>query len=261
MNKRFVPIVADLLNRSDALFRFHAHFRWVPGGPIESYIDAYSRRRSKRSRVVVLQVGANDGTRQDPIRFFIRRDKWRGLLVEPQAEVFSKLAQVYPTGQIAVENVALDATTGERALYKISFSSSRWATGLASFNRETILSAVRSEHVQKAAFREGVSVPEEDDVAIAVERVKCVTFDGLISKYQLSKIDFLVIDTEGYDYQLLQLFNYRHVRPLNVLFEHVFLSDAEAKSIEELLCKHGYETVREGSNTLAFTRGAAKSTR
>ena len=42
-----------------------------------------------------VQIGANDGITDDPIRKYVTRYHWRGLLVEPQAEVFQRLLYNY----------------------------------------------------------------------------------------------------------------------------------------------------------------------
>src|SRR5687767_667926 len=42
-----------------------------------------------------VQIGANDGRRGDPVFQFIRQYRWRGLLLEPQPDVFRVLVRNY----------------------------------------------------------------------------------------------------------------------------------------------------------------------
>jgi hypothetical protein len=51
-----------------------------------------------------IQVGANDGIFGDPLREHILAHKWRGVLVEPQPEIFEQLKANYAglRGQIIV---------------------------------------------------------------------------------------------------------------------------------------------------------------
>ena len=45
-----------------------------------------------------LQVGAMDGKRYDPIFAFVKHYRWRGLILEPLADLFAALAEVYGHG-------------------------------------------------------------------------------------------------------------------------------------------------------------------
>jgi hypothetical protein len=60
------------------------------------------------------------------------------VLLEPQKYVFQKYLEPLhrKTQGITVVNSALDKEDGFRPIYKISVSNSRWATGLASFDRK-----------------------------------------------------------------------------------------------------------------------------
>ena len=40
-----------------------------------------------------IQVGANDGVYGDPLRSYVRRFGWKGILVEPQQDVFERLVE------------------------------------------------------------------------------------------------------------------------------------------------------------------------
>ena len=58
-----------------------------------------------------VQVGANDGSFVDPIRPYIVECGWRGILIEPQPDVFEKLVSNYADykEQLAFENVAISS--------------------------------------------------------------------------------------------------------------------------------------------------------
>src|SRR5262245_48292496 len=61
--------------------------------PAYEFFDAFSKGR--RGQVTFIQIGANDGLRNDPIREFIVRDAWTGVLVEPLPDVFDLLKKNY----------------------------------------------------------------------------------------------------------------------------------------------------------------------
>lgn len=94
---------------------------------------------------------------------FIKRDKWQGILIEPQHDVFETyLKKLYEySDRIAVYNYALDYTNGSRAIYKLSFSNARWATGLTTFNRDVLEKAIDSGHLGGHAEKSGIVLPEK----------------------------------------------------------------------------------------------------
>ena len=50
------------------------------------WLDRFSR---SMQQVRFVQIGANDGLHNDPVREFIVRDRWEGVLIEPLPEVSS----------------------------------------------------------------------------------------------------------------------------------------------------------------------------
>ena len=67
-----------------------------------------------------IQVGANDGVFGDPLRKYIIEFEWRGLLVEPQPDIFNKLQSNYAdvgTG-VHFENSAVSNVAGQVTMYR-----------------------------------------------------------------------------------------------------------------------------------------------
>jgi len=54
------------------------------------------------------------------------------------------------------------------------------------------------------------------------------------------QIDLLVIDTEGYDYRILQQCDLERLRPTIIMFEHQHLSPGDKAAAYERLRTHGY---------------------
>jgi len=131
-------------------------------GTIFEFTSLYSKSKEK---ITVVQIGANDGIHNDPIHRFIRRDKWQGVLLEPQRYVFEKYLNPLhkKTKGIIVLNAALDVKDGSKPIYKITVSNSRWAHGLTSFNRAVLEEAVRSGYVERQALKEGCRLPEKKE--------------------------------------------------------------------------------------------------
>ena len=67
--------------------------------------------------------------------------------------------------------------------------------------------------------------------------VQGITLDSLISVCNVSKIDFLKIDTEGHEINILNGFNFSRVRPKFIKIEHRLTDD---QRIMERLGSEGY---------------------
>src|SRR4051794_34187199 len=69
-------------------------------------------------KVSFVQVGAHDGRSDDPLRKHILANRWSGVLVEPQPEMFRLLQQNYSDQpQLRFANVALARSDGPTTLY------------------------------------------------------------------------------------------------------------------------------------------------
>jgi len=170
----------------------------------------------------VLQIGACDGIMADPIHKWIKKYKWHGILVEPQIKEFERLKTNYrDSDTLSFENVAIADTGGPRPLYK-----------------------VREEHIE-ADWQRGVASLlakpglETQDM-VTTEMVQCVTFDTLLTRHRVKRIDLLQIDVEGYDYELLKLFDFEKIRPQFIRYEHGHLKLSDRSSCKEHLRHRGY---------------------
>jgi len=208
-----------------------------------------------------IQIGANDGGNYkinnqsfDPINKLIKKYDWAGLLIEPLKSVFNNyLKPLYNNNsKIRLENVAISDSIGQRKLYKISFSESRWATGLSSFIKEVIEKHIDSGRVALKAKEEDILMPSNKNEYITHEIVECVTLDYLINKYNIKKIDLLLIDTEGFDYEIIKLVNFDKIKPNLIYFEHKHLSTSDYKSSLMFLKIKGYKLQSKSGNTLAI---------
>jgi FkbM family methyltransferase len=223
--------------------------------PEKGSLDDFTNRFSISQEIVtVFQIGANDGINNDPIHKFIKRDHWQGVLLEPQKYVFQKYLEPLhrKTKGITVVNAALDKEDGFRLIYEISISNSRWATGLASFNKEILEEDVKSGYVEVHAKKEGCLLPENKDDLIAEESVKCISAATLFKIAGTERIDWLQIDTEGFDFEIIKMCNIGVTRPTVIVFENLHLSHTVKEECSNHLKLNGYASRDFGANTLAM---------
>jgi FkbM family methyltransferase len=188
----------------------------------------------------VVQVGAFDGRTNDPIHHWITRYGWRGVLVEPQARYFAKLEETYADfPKLSLRNAALAHERGRRPFYTVPADAPgvpEWVGQLASFDRSTI---VAHQHL----------VPNIEQL-IRADDVDCVTFEDLLDGVE--RVDLLQVDAEGYDAEIIRMFDFGRWRPSIVHFESVHLSPEDHDSVMRLLVSHGYRVATSGFDTLAY---------
>ncbi len=221
-----------------------------------------------RPSFCIVQIGANRGdTPEDPLFRFLstelpamtpeRRARTLVVLVEPAAEDFKRLRQAYAgVPCVRFENVAVAETRGVRELNRlgvdpVAHGYPSWMSGLASLRAErmtTLWDEYEKEHG-----------PADRDIKgfyerwRAVEPVTCVTFADLLQRHGIKAIDLLQIDTEGYDYRILQTIDFNRIRPAFVNYERVLLQEDEA-ACRQLMTRAGYSLTDRGPDTLCTRR-------
>lgn len=242
-------------NNNPIFISFYKYFYKPEKGSIDEFTSRFSK---SRKQVTLVQIGANDGINNDPVHKFIKRDNWHGVLLEPQKYVFEKYLQpLYrKTKGIIPLNAALDTKDGTKPVYKIAISNSRWATGLTSFNRSVLEEAIRSGYIEKQAIKEGCRLPANPEDIIAEESVECICTESLLKKYGLEKIDWLQIDTEGFDFEIIKMFDIAANRPAVIVYENLHFSPGQQDECVYHLKSNGYECINFGPNTLAMLKPA-----
>lgn len=204
-----------------------------------------------------LQVGGNDGFANDPIFRFVKKHGWKGIIVEPQEEVFNtRLKKTYRFEKnVHLENKAVTAKTGTKLLYKLAVSNSRWATGLATFSKEVMLDRIKNnDRIKSRALKEGAVLPDNDEDYITTEEVHCVSILDLMSKHDFTGLDLLQIDTEGYDFEIIKTIDFSKLKPRMISFERHLLSQEDQVKCKELLVEQGYNVDDYAGDSLAILR-------
>lgn len=219
---------------------------------ISSFLSFYAESKGKQ-QVFCVQVGANDGKNNDPVYPFITGKNWKGLLIEPQTDVFEQgLTKTYAGNQnVILENVALAPTSGYLPFYRIAVSKSRWATGLSSFDRKSLEEHISTGYAVRKAKEEGVEIPSDLSKMIETVQVPTMTVDQLFQKHHIDRFQILCVDTEGFDYEILKLFDFKKYTPEVVLFESKNLSNEDFASAQKILKDAGYSLFWEKGDTLA----------
>jgi FkbM family methyltransferase len=192
---------------------------------------------------VFIEIGANDGEQHDHLGPLIRTNRWRGVMVEPVPYVFARLCRNYGgLERVALENAAIADTDGQRPFYHLAPVADyvqeglpQWYDGIGSFSREAVVDHVRL-------------IPDIEQRLVET-KVPCLTFDSLCAKHSVTDLDLLVVDTEGYDHEILRSTDFARYRPAMVVYEHYHLPLDQIKSTRDAMHAAGYLTMAEGFDT------------
>lgn len=175
----------------------------------------------------VLQIGANDGQRDDALWELRNFYKWKGILVEPQPEPFAKLQRLHrDSPDIICENVAVGPQAGTLTLYRV-----RQVDQAPNWDVLTAASVKTLKRSMRICNTTG---------AVEPIHVPVVTPTFLLEKHGIHHLDLLVIDTEGMDAEILAAFDFDRYRPTIVQFELINLEPTELYNSLDLLKRHGY---------------------
>jgi len=137
------------------------------------------------------------------------------------------------------ENVAIAEFEGTLDFFTLDGDSSGRVSQLSSFRLDVL-------------EKERAFMPDFDK-RLKIRQVKTLTMRALLAKYNVSKVDLLHIDTEGYDAVILEQFDFSRFQPSIVLFESEHLAATEYKQALVRLRTFGYKIFfRDGHDTICL---------
>jgi FkbM family methyltransferase len=222
----------------------------------EVVADCYKRLNRKLSDIFFVEIGAMDGAAYDPLHEFVARYGWRGLLVEPLADMFEQLRRTYEAQRgLIFENVAIFDTPGQKTLFRVRPEAVEaglvppWAKGISSFYVDR--NALGGEGILQEDF-------ERIRPCMVGQTVVCETLAGLFNKHKITKIDVFQVDVEGYDYHVLKQMDFDLYRPYVIQIEWCNLPEVEKRLALDLLKRLGYQVRYLSCDLLAWRRDHPK---
>ena len=243
------------LNPSSKAYRFLSYCYNYPAKgylPKEiQHINPILKQLSEaNTKVHFIQVGSNDGITGDPIHHFVKHYQWYGVLIEPMPLLFEQLKKTYEfeKERLYFLNVAVSA---DKQKFKIIYCINEkfrgqvpdWYYQLGSFVKEVIL-----KH----------NIPNIEEYLVE-KQVPVLTIQHIKETYLASDpIDFLHIDAEGYDFEILQTLDFLHNKPTIILVEYVHLNIATQKQMLAMFKRNGYTTYRCHLDFIALQQSVHK---
>lgn len=173
-----------------------------------------------------VQIGANNGIDGDPLRQYILKYEWCGVLVEPQPNIFAMLTANYVdcAGRLSFENVAI-SHGDSLVLYLPPSGWPQTAHGV------TYVSGFPSVLARQ------INVPESTLTRI---KVPAMLLDELLAKHGIEQFDLLQIDTEGFDWEVLQTIDLTRFKPAIIHIETGHLSRTALAQLAKRLTDADY---------------------
>lgn len=78
----------------------------------------------------------------------------------------------------------------------------------------------------------------------ATVSVTALSVPELLRQQDIQKLDVLMVDTEGFDFQVLQQIPFESFRPRLIVYEHIHLSNADQEAAKNFLRRHCYVVSR-----------------
>ena len=160
-------------------------------------------------------IGAHNGSGLEQL---ILKQKDKVLLIEPVYYNYNQLVTKFSgLKNIILEKIGISDKTDSMKFYYVKEDSIKklgkeWASGIGSFKRKHLLNH----------FGKRFLIKEND---IHEEEIQIFTFGDLISKYSINEVDYLLIDTEGFDYNIIKSINFKKIRIKKIKFEYKHLDD------------------------------------
>lgn len=205
--------------------------------PLDLVLAAYE---SHGKRITILQVGACDGTNNDPIHDYVIKGSARAILIEPNPFAFERLRKTYvDLPNVTLIQTAIGERDGEASFYRVKKTSKLdsevdWTLQFASVSR---------------AHLERIGVKRDEIERITVP---CRSLSSLVAELGLTKIDLLQIDAEGSDAAMVRMALKLPMRPDCINFEHAHLRMEDRQPLFDLLKANGYLLGYDAWNILAL---------
>jgi FkbM family methyltransferase len=197
-------------------------------------------RRSKIYMKTFIEIGTCDFDTNLPL---IESGEWKGIMCEPAPLYFGSLKKKCETAKnfenLILENIAISDYNGQ-----VEFAVARNNLVAVHSWQRGISSVVSDHHKGERLFDYHAN---KNLIAETIE-VPCLTLDDLIHKHKVESIDYLKIDAEGHEMNIIDAYSWK-IKPTLIKLEHTHIDDIH---IANLLQSKGYIVYTEQRDIYAI---------
>jgi len=225
-------------NRSFCSFLRKSSFfsKWVVVDPKKTFRINFP----EKSKFSFIQIGGNDGVSFDFLYSEVIKRDSTGLIVEPSPRYFSELSRNYENFRnVKLVNKAIYRANALIKLYEANKGGLEkmpdWGKGVGSVNKLHLTNRNLSDN-------------DIDEI-----EVEGITFMDLLECYpEYKTVNYLQIDTEGFDFEILKLIDFSKFQCDFIRYERANLSHADLLESERLLKSSGYDIVGDEHDNFCF---------
>lgn len=198
---------------------------------------------AQKGCIKIVQVGAFNGVAGDPIYEWVmaNRDFNKILLIEPQKEAFQLLKQHYKWhGHAKALNLAI-SNNGQKTIRLYAAESRGWGSG----------SGADIEYRERANRKKGFGLEH-----FGYFDAPCISLKEAMYQNGFKRADFIQVDCEGYDDEILYSGDFKEHLPKIINYEYILMNERRRGKIENFLKSLGYEIISwNKSDKCAMLRG------
>ena|ERR1700681_4504937 len=210
---------------------------YIQSAPLQKILNRIGTNKIRN----FIQIGSNDGMKNDPLRKNILAENWKGILVEPDYNNFQKLVQNYSGSPgLEFENIGITEKNGSLTFHYIEGVNEKdpgWFDQIGSFDESTFLKNI-SFHPELACRHKTIEIP-------------VMTFEALVQKHRIHSLDLLHTDAEGYDFKILSDIDFRKLAPRIIIFESEWMTGFELRELLDKFRSLHYEIFKDGIDHMA----------
>ena len=228
-------------------------------GYTDEIFKEFSRKLNGDVRFI--QIGAADGLRWDPMRRYVVMHGWKGVFVEPVPSTFDLLKKNYAhhkgltfvNAAIVGENTELQFWTfSPPFLASIPIEARTFYLRKSSFEKRlAIAAATEYTDVEREFLAKNGFPPRDVSEHVVSILVQSMTLNTLVERYNIDRVDFLMIDTEGHEAEIIPAIDFKRVRPRAILYENMNMKPDDREKVAAYLMWNGY-TVRDLAHSDSF---------
>ncbi|MEM1275845.1 MAG: FkbM family methyltransferase [Pseudomonadota bacterium] len=240
--RKILAVAGYEIRRADRLIDLDSKFGIELLGPLVTQMASL-----REAPLRLMQVGANDGQSQDPVRALLTDAtlEIEAALIEPLPPQFKALDALYQGAKgVRCFNCAISASGANLPFYVVQGADRHEEFSLvASFDRVSVETSVQM-----------MAASPEERAALSIETidVPCRTVRQIAEDMRWDEIDVLVVDAEGYDQIIVATALNDGFLPRLIVCEIVFFTPAQFTAFTQDLRKRGYQIARSGQDLFAM---------
>lgn len=237
---------------TEDIFLAEQHWQNCGFRSVDLAATVVARAAATGKDISFVQIGAHDGVSDATMRECVALTNMHGVFVEPQTLPFADLTRTYAGNpRIACERAVIGTSDGTARLYTVD--PAFWAEHELPTDIDSQISSLHRQHIvtHVARFGGNALAAREDDYLRWVD-VPSLTLPTLLAKHGLGDaLDLLVIDTEGFDFEVLKMVDWDQP-PAIICYESIWLKPDDRHESWQMLSDHGYAlSALDEINTLA----------